>query len=155
MVYNVYGDIFNCKEDIIGHQTNCRGRMGSGIAKEIRARYPSAYYKYVEHCKVCKYDSALLLGSMLIVPTGHGNHHIANLFGQNYYGTDKPYTEEWALESALKQLKLCARQAKLSIALPYHIGCGRAGGNWNNIYAIIEHIFNDYNVTIYNNEDQI
>ncbi|RAP14807.1 hypothetical protein HS9_00130 [Bacillus velezensis] len=36
-----------------------------------------------------------------------------------------------------------------SITLPYGIGCGLAGGNWNDVNKMIESIFEDYEVTIY------
>jgi hypothetical protein len=36
-----------------------------------------------------------------------------------------------------------------SIALPYNLGCGLDGGDWIVVYKIIEEVFNDYDVTIY------
>ena len=45
------GDLFSASSRYICHQVNCRGRMGSGIAKVIRDKFPEAFEKYKEECK--------------------------------------------------------------------------------------------------------
>jgi len=45
-----------------------------------------------------------------------------------------------------------AKKNNLSIAIPYGIGCGLAGGKWDIVYDIIEEVFNDYDVVIYRKE---
>lgn len=40
------GNVFDSDADIICHQVNCQGVMGSGVAKEVRERYPEVYYAY-------------------------------------------------------------------------------------------------------------
>ena len=42
----IYGDILNITEGIIRQQVNCMGVMGSGLAKQIRNKYPRVYQKY-------------------------------------------------------------------------------------------------------------
>lgn len=42
----VNGDLLEANEDILGHQVNCQGVMGSGIAKILRDRYPNLYPEY-------------------------------------------------------------------------------------------------------------
>lgn len=37
----IEGNILDYKEDIIVQQVNCRGVMGSGLAKQIMNKYPS------------------------------------------------------------------------------------------------------------------
>jgi hypothetical protein len=37
----------------------------------------------------------------------------------------------------------------MSIAIPFNLGCGLAGGNWDTVDKIIEDVFDDYDVTIY------
>ena len=34
------GNLFDSKAKIIAHQVNCQGKMNSGVAKEVRQRYP-------------------------------------------------------------------------------------------------------------------
>lgn len=36
-------DLLEFKCDIFCHQVNCQGRMGSGIAKQIRNKYPIVF----------------------------------------------------------------------------------------------------------------
>ena len=74
------------------------------------------------------------------------------MFGQYGYGNDKQYTDYKALEESLENMLFLIRPFKKSIALPYKLGCGLAGGDWNIVYKIIEKVFEDYDVTIYNFE---
>jgi len=47
MIKIIEGNILNAKEDIICHQVNCKKVMGSGLAKQIRDKYPNVYEEYV------------------------------------------------------------------------------------------------------------
>ena len=137
MIEYIRGDIFNSDCDILVHQVNCKGKMGKGIAYDIRNKYPYVYTSYKEFCK----DSNNLGGKLHIVVV---NHHISgkalyivNLFGQDGYGHDKRYTNyEW-VENGIKLLAEYAKRHNLSIAIPYKMGCNNAGGNWEKIYQII------------------
>ena len=40
------GNVFDSDADIICHQVNCQGVMGSGVAKEVRERFPNVYEQY-------------------------------------------------------------------------------------------------------------
>lgn len=42
------GNVFDSDAKIICHQVNCQGVMGSGVAKEVRERYPKVYEQYHE-----------------------------------------------------------------------------------------------------------
>ena len=42
------GNVFDSDADIICHQVNCQGVMGSGVAKEVRERFPNVYEQYHE-----------------------------------------------------------------------------------------------------------
>ena len=43
-------DIFAGNEQVIGHQTNCQGVMGSGIAKIVKEKFPTCYEEYHSLC---------------------------------------------------------------------------------------------------------
>ena len=58
-------------------------------------------------------------------------------------------TDYEAMKKALKEIKQYAKSLKLSICMPYKIGCGIANGDWNIVYKIVEEVFNDYDVTLY------
>lgn len=40
MIKHIKGDIFQSSADVILHQVNCQGVMGSGVAKQVREKYP-------------------------------------------------------------------------------------------------------------------
>lgn len=130
------GDIFKSGADIICHQVNCKGVMGAGLAAEIRRRNPDVYDEYR---KLCLEKDRELLGGCLIV----GN--IANLFGQYGYGRERCYTDYGALQLAFESLRGYGFQ---SIAIPYGIGCGLAGGEWAQVSWIIYHVFEHYPGTV-------
>ena len=47
MVHYKFGNLLNAEVAYICHQVNCQGRMGSGIAKQIRDRWPDVYEAYM------------------------------------------------------------------------------------------------------------
>lgn len=141
MIINKNGDIFDSDADIICHQVNCQGTMGSGIAKTIKERYPEAYTEYKTVCFAFPKEN--LLGQVRIVLSG--DRLIANIFGQFNYGRDKNvvYTSYKALKSGLTEVHNKALRDNLSVAIPYCIGCGLANGDWNVVSKMIEDVFND------------
>ncbi|WP_103108863.1 macro domain-containing protein [Brevibacillus reuszeri] len=144
----VNGDLLSATEDIIGHQVNCKGVMGSGVAKLIREKHPEAYDLYKNKCNGIL-DKIQLLGECQLVQCAEGKI-VANLFGQFKYGRGKEqYTDYLALERALIELKNRAMKTNLSIALPFNIGCGLANGSWDVVSKRIEEIYSDYDVTLY------
>ncbi len=46
MIKIIDGNLFDTKAKIIAHQVNCRGVMGSGVALQIKERYPYVYEMY-------------------------------------------------------------------------------------------------------------
>jgi O-acetyl-ADP-ribose deacetylase (regulator of RNase III) len=157
----VKGDLLKATEDVIAHQVNCRGVMGAGVAKQIRSNFPIAYDHYVRLCGLYKDNPDKLLGICQIVSDYQDRRHIlvANLFGQDEYGRDRIYTDENALRMAIRDLGARIRIMALfsgrpthSIAMPYKIGCGLAGGDWEDIYRIIEDELSDLDVTLYQKE---
>ena len=140
MIKHIKCNIFDSGADIICHQVNCMGIMGSGIAKQVRQRYPWVYGEYKEFCEHFKPHE--LLGLCLTVHINE-TRMIANIFGQERYGYDgKRYTNYDAVSNAL--LELAKFYPGRTIAIPYMMSCARGGGDWNVIYGLIEDIFSDY-----------
>lgn len=151
MIEIVEGNLLNATEDIIEHQVNCKGVMGSGLAKQIKSKYNGVYLQYKRECDEELKRSGgtqFLLGHTLNVEVGKGKY-VSNLFGQDGYGRDTMYTDYPSLKRALIKLEKFARKNNLTVALPYGIGSGLAGGNWETVYKIIEHVFGDYEVALY------
>lgn len=124
------GDLFQCSETIICHGCNARGKMGSGVAKIIREKYPEAY-EYYNHIHL-KYG--LILGE--IYPIESNGKIIVNAITQQNYGYDgKLYTSYTAIENCIKQMS--EKYDRQRIAMPM-IGSGLGGGDWHIISELIE-----------------
>ena len=139
MIKHIKCDIFESGADIICHQVNCQGVMGSGIAKQVRQRYPWVYAHYKYLCNEETPDE--LLG---VIEEVYINEiqMIINIFGQKDFGYDgKCYTDYDKLKSALETIKTYHNNK--SIAIPYLMGCHRGGGDWNIVYKMIEEVFGD------------
>lgn len=133
------GDITKSSFDILCHQVNCQGTMGAGLAKTLRRCYPGLYQCYKTFCQ--SREPADLLGQVLYYRTPNGVL-IGNLFGQLSYGRGTRQTDYQALEKGLRTIE--EEQPKhLSLALPYRIGCGLAGGDWLIVLPMIKRIFAD------------
>lgn len=139
----VYKDVFNAPfgKLILAQQVNCRGVMGSGLAKAIRDRYPEVY----EHYRA-EYELGLLkLGYTSYIEVNDNPILIANICGQERYGRDgKQYTDYEALRKGLEDVKMMAHDLGLDVVIPHGIGCGLGGGDWEGVvYPFIREIFKE------------
>ena len=156
------GNLLDADVEYICHQVNCQGRMGSGIAKSIRERWPVVYDEYrakfdemeeklIEVCGSWESQvdvSDVLLGDVQLVRVGD-NKTVVNLFAQQYYGYDgKRYTSYDGFWTCLGKIRETVPVGS-TIGFPDHIGCGLGGANWEVILTMIEEALNDYNVYIY------
>ena len=156
------GNLLDADVEYICHQVNCQGRMGSGIAKSIRERWPVVYDEYrakfdemeeklIEICGSWESQvdvSDVLLGDVQLVRVGD-NKTVINLFAQQYYGYDgKRYTSYDGFWTCLGKIRETV-PAGAKIGFPDHIGCGLGGANWEVILTMIEEALNDYDVYIY------
>ena len=148
MIKEFNGDLIKSDEHVILHQVNCKGIMGAGIAKQIRDKYPEVFADYKEKCLAyfCRLDGLTLLGTVLVSHTLDG-HIICNLFAQDGFKSPGRHTDYEALQKCLTKVNdLFYRQ---TVALPYKMSCGLAGGDWNIVRKIIEDTLVDCEVHIY------
>ena len=137
MIKHIKCDIFESGADIICHQVNCQGVMGSGIAKQVREKFPWVYATYKETCNSAKTLMGLAQGVYI-----NETQKIINVFGQKNYGYDgKCYTDYNALRYAFENINRWYKGK--TIAIPYLMGCHRGGGDWNIVYKMIEEVFAD------------
>lgn len=153
MIKVVYGDLMQATEDIIVHQVNCKGVMGSGVAKQIKANFPEVFNEYRGHAQ--SHDSDELLGTAQFVFSPSKNKIIANVFGQDSFGASRRRTFESALIWGLIKVKEFAEDNNMSVAMPYNIGCALGGGDWNTVYEGIQAVFSDFDrdVVLYQFEE--
>jgi O-acetyl-ADP-ribose deacetylase (regulator of RNase III) len=147
----IIGDLLEASEDIIVHQVNCQGKMGSGVAKQIRNKFPSAYEDYMNTFKGKKSRPELLGNVRLsMIKDDKQCKYIAHLFGQDYYGYDgKRYTNYESLFRGLEYVHHTAKKNNKTVAIPYKIGSDRGGADWDIVLKMIEKVFDDYSITIY------
>lgn len=159
----INGNLFDSKAKIICHQVNCQGVMGSGVAAEVKHRYPHVYEEYKKICTsdmlgwtqlipIHKEYVGVPAGMVLAIPDDE--QYICNMFSQNKYGYDgKQYTSLSAIRSCFE----CVKNYTLTkyglygatIAMPYKIGCVRGGADWDKVYQIIEEVLGDCNVELW------
>lgn len=149
MITEMEGSLFYSDAPVIAHQVNCMGVMGRGIAQIIRERFPEVFQSYQRQCGSLQ-DSGKkdLLGKVLLVKN-HEGVYIANCFAQYRYGTSSRYTDYDAFRTCFVRLHNWAVKNEVeTIAIPYKIGCGNGGGDWSEVYQILEGIFKDSEVTL-------
>ena len=151
---------------ILCHGCNTQGRMGSGIALEIKNTYPGAYEKYViEH-----QTNGLILGESVVYNHNSEMFQIWNMLTQEFYrgfkhenGLIEPYNKVFVdyhaiarnfsllSEECLKWLNMnyiylenprtykekTVHIDEVQIHFP-KIGAGLAGGDWDIIHDIID-----------------
>lgn len=154
MIKIIKGNLFDTTAPIIAHQVNCQGVMGSGIAKQVKEKYPLVFEAYKNYCK----ENKDKLGKVLLLDSS-GNEqldsekkpYIANLFGQDNYGYDgKQYTNIDAFKEACVGLYIKAQMLGIdTIAMPYKIGCDRGGASWSEVYMILESLFNKIDLELW------
>ena len=115
------------------HQVNCRGVMGSGIAKQIKKEFPSHHQDYLKVKQSLGGFVATQLGSKFVI----------GVFGQESYGRDGArYTNYAALSIGLSDvvqgLVRCSQSPhKPVLIVPKYLGCDRGGGNWEFVEQLL------------------
>jgi O-acetyl-ADP-ribose deacetylase (regulator of RNase III) len=128
------------------HQANCFHTMGSGIAKGVREQFPEAYAAD----KKTKYGSQEKLGTFSVAQVNGGYKFVYNIYGQWKFGGRIRNTSYDALETGLRAIVDHAFDNNLTmLGLPYNIGCGLGGGNWEIVKAIIGTIFTTESIDLY------
>lgn len=140
MLKVIEGDLLDIEEGILAHQCNCQGVMGSGIALAIKNKWPKVYelYRdqydtYVSWAKFGETPEAQL-GRLQVVAVGD-QLAVANVYGQSLYGASSRKTNYGAVAKAIH---LLADYRSQQIYVPYLMGCGLGGGDWEVYSEIIE-----------------
>ena len=144
-------DLVNSPVQIIAHQVNCRGVMDAGIAKQLAEKYKGLYKGYLDSIKGrvdgpplgkayvydCWYEA---VGTKM-------SRKIINVFGQDAYGRDGCYTNYDAVKRGfidgidyIREDEDIRPWNQLTIGIPFGIGCGLAGGNWDDMKKVLEEL---------------
>lgn len=149
MIKIVEGDLFSAPTGIICHQVNCKGSMGRGIAKTFKELYPFAFNQYQNLCRDFIADE--LLGTILMRAEIDGKWTCC-MFAQDDWrghGCNTDYAAFRECCDAIKREIKGLHLNNITINIPYGIGAGLGGGEWEIIYSILEEELNDYNVILW------
>ena len=161
MIHIQNGNLLKSDCNIIAHCCNCQGGFGSGIAGQIRREFPYAYQAFSEDVrspedKLGTYTLGLPFEQVNARLDNIKNYNIFNLYGQLEYGPgDKQYINYNAfLQSMILMFeKITDWKSKstksFKVGMPYLIGCGLAGGDWNVVEELILNVSCQYNNDIY------
>lgn len=151
-----HGNIVDTDAKWILHQVNCKGQMNSGVAKAIKDKWPNAERIYKQACEL--HEDKYLLGWAYPCFVNYNPHQkVVHLFGQYDFGYDgHRYTSYDALNNALIDFAEyhyevddeAETEQERTIAIPWQMGCGRGGGNWEIVMTMIEQVFKGYDGTI-------
>lgn len=168
----VEGDITQCPEgiNVIMHQANTQNVMGAGVALALRNKWPKVFeadtrihdrYKNIAaNLKVSVPE--YLLGRFSVTtwfPKDDGGLvRVFNLYGQHLNsaslaGHPTDYNAVFiGMKRVAVALKIITEREGVEIILgiPYLMGCGLAGGDWNIYSSIINTVFGNlpYKVVI-------
>ena len=143
---NIFSRLSASKPTYICQQVNCKGVMGAGLAMQICIQWPVVYQRYLEFCYGNNGNKLGTYQEVLVEP----KLYVVNLFGQNGYGRGERQTNYAALATALFSFfRDCAQKNQdVTIRLPYGLGCGLAGGDWNTVLDIISDAAKAWNVNV-------
>lgn len=136
----VKGDIRFAGSGIIIQGCNAQGVMASGVARDIRMKWPEVYEDY----KKAERATGLILGKMASITEVSPGLFVANCITQRYYGRDgKRYASYDAIYDSVTE---CIKHSlgMDEITDQFHlptIGCGLGGCDWEivqHMLAVIE-----------------
>lgn len=119
--------------EVIVQGCNCMCQMGKGIALTIKNTWPEAY---AADCATTKGDASKLGTITTATVDVNGKPlTIVNAYSQYKYGKGGVYSSVEAIYCAMTKVKELYSGKK--IAMP-KIGCGLAGGDWDQVGPAIE-----------------
>jgi len=125
----------NGEFDVIMHGCNCFNTMGSGIARQIRERYPAAYAADTSYGRA---GDASKLGNWSEATVNNGNLIVINAYTQFNFNQDGTKTDHFQYASFASVIeKMIAMHGTKRIGIPA-LGMGLAGGDATAIMSMIE-----------------
>jgi O-acetyl-ADP-ribose deacetylase (regulator of RNase III) len=139
----IEGDLLEAKEQYIAHQCNLVTNRAANLALSVFSRYPYANIyaerKYPHDPEV----SGPRMGDIIIRGNGDDQRLVINMCAQYYPGKPKfALSKRDGYEARQEAFAACLEKiSKIpglkSIAFPWGIGCGAAGGDWEKYQKMI------------------
>lgn len=155
MIKYVQGDLFadidelsKNKKVIVPHIVNNLGIMGSGFVVGLKKKYPRAEEQYVKWYKNFSlgHTQCVAVTETVIIANMFAQDGIGGMSKGDFSRVSKPikYT---ALIKCMEMIPECFEHDTEIVAPKF--GSLRSGGTWKFIEELIEEIWADFNVTIY------
>ena len=153
----IEGNLLDSEATFIVHQTNCMSTGGAGgLAKVLFAKFPHADC-YTPRAGLCPSLVGQTPGDIQVCGDGRDQRFVINLFGQFHGGGPAHDQREWDnsdnrlqwFHSGLGKIDSLVDKMvndggeNISVAFPWQIGCGIAGGNWDVYLSWIEQFAHD------------
>ena len=127
MINIIEGDLLESKEQYICHACNCVSYGAAGLAYALFNKFP---YSNIYHERKCVSEP----GTISVHGDGEENRYIINMFSQYFPGKSNKFNQKDTDKIRKNYFMSCLEQiSKIeninSIAFPFNIGCGLAGGN--------------------------
>lgn len=142
----VEGDLFDANETYLVHQCNCVTNRSAHLAQAVFEKYPYAdvYTGRQNH------DTP---GTILVRGNGKDRRFVVAMLGQYYPGFSR-FPGKDGYGARLSYFKCCLNdmtKLKGDFAFPWRIGCGAAGGKWEEYWEALIRFeqFIAGNVTVY------
>lgn len=146
MITYVQRNITTVGYGIVAHGTNCSMGFGSGVAGDIRAKWPIVYEEFMKTPGKDMLGKACLINLDPMCDT----LMVANVYTQQNYGYDgAKYASTDAIRSGMTQVMEWAQKYGLPVYIP-KIGAKRGGLDWDrDVKPIINELCERYNVRLY------
>ena len=136
MYKEIIGNLLEHDAQYIAHQCNCVTNRSAHLSKAVFTAYP---YADVYSCRT-QPDT---LGTIKVKGNGKEQRYVINMFGQYFPGKcrypngskDNPTLRQQSFQQCLD--KISEIENMDSIAFPWGIGCGAAGGDWGKYEKMI------------------
>jgi len=131
----VEGDATSPERGVIVHVVNDRGGWGKGFVNAVSRRWPEPERAYRSWARN---KTGFELGRAQIVPVGDALF-VANVLAQSGYKrvAGRPPIRYDALEKGLAEVARFCADRGLDAHMP-RIGCGLAGGTWDEVEPLVE-----------------
>jgi len=141
MIEIVTGDLFEAKEKFLVHQCNCVTNRAAHLAKDMFEKFPHSdiYAGRTEADKP---------GHIIVRGDGQKERYVVAILGQYYPGKPKypkssldgtPVREKYFYHGLLRLAQVPDLE---SVAFPWRVGCGAAGGDWERYLGKITNFAN-------------
>lgn len=131
---------------IIIHVVNDENVMGAGVAKSLYEKWPEVKRDYHAAFEDATPVSPVQLGDVLVTEIQDSpGLYLLSLVAQRGYAKETSlegkqcFLDYGALEKCISNVVRFQTSKQCSVYLPFFMGCGLAGGNWDKVAKLVSY----------------